>query len=268
MKKILRVMIVNLKLAFCTWPFWLAVLGVIICYALSLCSYMQNASLSFALAIESGMDAIYLLYISQTGTSFGLITNCVLPLFPFACALLKEVQHNTCFFWIGRTGCRSYVITKYVVNMIAGCLVLLLGQFFIVLLLCTVVPLSNTQDLTATAYDIYLSAERPMLFLAYYCSHTALTGTLYASMSFAIASFVDNTFVAYSLPVVLYFFLIQISSVVPFPVELQPQVLTEIIYSLDTPEATFLVKAATTGILCGILCVVSVVQNERRIRNG
>lgn len=270
----MRLMRINLRLLFRSRSFWLSVLGMVICNALPLWTYMASLLSDFYTIDLLYNDArnegaIYLLTAAQGGSSFLLVTNCVLPLFPFACQLMKQIQDKAHYSYLLRVSPVQYVITNYLVCILSGGLILFLGQILFVSILCIFVPLNGLTDITGTAYDIFLGQGKPIAFLLYYVLHVSFSGVLFAAIGFTVSAFVNSKFVAYSLPVVIYYFLLQVTSFIPeIPAFLRPNCLVELIYPLSTPAATLLLKSATVLGFCFALGAVAMIKNLRRMKNG
>lgn len=257
MKTFFSLLLADLRRAFCSRRFVFSVLGVTLAMLL----------VSFGL-MSSTSDALYLMGLSSHSETMALILG-ILPILPFAVTFASEWEENSARFWLIRGGADEYAVCKIIASAVSGFLTTAAGMAVFILLMRLKYPLfthANSGDPYALAL-LAGSSPMPVRYLAYYICHISLSAALFAVTALWVSTYLPNRFATVAAPLVIYFILFRLTTMLPIPDYLKISVVVQGGYPAGSPRATLLVKLLTVCILCVLMGFGTVRQIRRRMQN-
>lgn len=198
----------------------------------------------------------------QESASFLMITA-VLPIFVYSACVAEDRKNNSLLYFASRSGVIRYAISKYLAALLSSMLLFAAAMLITALIFSCFFPFCTEAYQNGNGYFYLIEAGKPVSYFAMFLLHYMLSAACFSATCFLAASCFQESFVAYTLPVMVYFFLQRIGSNWQIPYWLRPGGLIQSIYDLDSILPRALVILAYC-LLCGILSVYRIRRRSYR----
>jgi hypothetical protein len=186
-------------------------------------------------------------------------------------SFIEDVDKKYYNFVIARSGKDLYIMAKFLAVVIAGGLVLALGELLYILLLCLKFPLvaensamvENAMNSTSSYLLELLRNGQYIAYFAVYILLSFLFGALWSAVGLAISSYIPNKFIAAFSPYIVF----QINDIFIHDWHGRTIVMFRGNYALRTFEESMIYAIGFFALLiflCGILFKIGIM---RRIKN-
>jgi hypothetical protein len=251
MRVFVRTLGLDLYRAILSTRFALAVLSVVAVILIGSFGFISTAN-----------DVIYLLVSAFSSTGGTLILLGILPILPYGMSLAADTEERAGTFWLIRTGVPRYVLAKIIAAAASGFLVIIFGIALFVFAFSMYLPLFVTAS-SGDAYAVLLDKGRVFTYLSYLSAHYGLTAILFACLAITLSAYVVNKYIVLAAPIVIYLFLLRITTYIPLPEFLRPIYLFDAIYYTSNPCLTFVKKLIPILLLVFILSYIAVKKMKR-----
>lgn len=217
---------------------------------------------------ESYSSVWYFMGLALQGSGMASTILTILPVFAYGLSYAQDVEGNSSYFFIIRSGITRYSLVKIIIAGITGFLVVFLGLLLFILLLWTRYPffIQATSD---GPYDLLIKQGDTLKGVFFYLTHQGLVGTLVSVSAICFSSFIPNVFTTAAAPMIIYFSLLRITSSMQLPMIIDPLYWVAAMYTGEVSATeSLLMKGAVITILCFILGTVTLWRIRRRVLHG
>ena len=226
-------------------------------------------------SLKFGAQPLYPDIASQLNGSFagnsGVFTFvlCILPAFPFAMVYTQDENSGMLWNWSIRAGIRGYARAYYLITVLSGFLVIVIGGvLFILLMVLSGSPFLIDGTGKYLDFGIFLIEENPVLFVVFQLVNGAMGGAIIAGLAAMIGAFIPNRFVVYAAPLVIYMLAVRLLGSHSLPYYLNVTNLLQGAFNAPTPFGALGIKLAYLVILGGTFGLLTLWKIERRQKNG
>lgn len=192
----------------------LAVIGVGFC----ICFDSWNDLLS---AMQSGNDVWCVYYFTSNSAFGGMCRSYILPVFatfPFAASFCEERNSRAVAYIVSREGMRKYGAVKYIVNVLAGGMVVAAGTVLLILLLRMKLPMTSGYFETSVfnAADIlhkWLAVYHPVRYLLLEAALGFMRGMIWAGAALFVSLYVTDRLVVIMFPFLGSYVVVRVSQI-------------------------------------------------------
>lgn len=213
---------------------------------------------------KSSEDIVSMLEHALSGSGSPMIIFSILPILPYGMSFALDMEEKASTFWVIRTGSREYAVSKYIAAIISGFLTITVGIFVFALILSLFFPLFENNN-NGNSYAVFLVNNKVGIYLLLYTIHNSLSGALFAGVAMTVSSYIPNKFTVLTIPIVVYFVLMRITTRASIPIFLKVDKLVQSIYPDVSPMTAFMYKLIPVTIILGILLSVTAKQVVRKL---
>lgn len=211
----------DLRKAF-SFPFIIAVLGIVICFCFDNMGDLKNSFYNPNIYSKDSTTCVH--YFFFNAFSFGGVFvdyfACMLSALPFAANYSNEYLGGIRIYKITRCGRKTYARSKMIVAALSGGAVMVLGGSLFVLILATYLPLVTPNKLLESQWIPYYSALATGNGFSYFVIVLYimfLSGWLWASVGMCVSAFMPNPYVAVCAPMIIDFLFVEIGRLTKLP---------------------------------------------------
>ncbi len=254
MKSLGKTLRIDLFRAFFAPRFWIAVL----CYALFL--YIN---------LPKNTWPANVLYLFRLSCSYGFYIFFLLcAAIPYATSFLADTEHHYLPLILRNIPAPIYSLSRCLSVAASGMLAVLLSLGIFLGWLCLRFPFQTSDYISYSGWAYLIEAGKPVQYLLINIWMTALMGGAFACIALAVSAHIHNSFVVLAVPVLLYYVLGELATLLKLPYWLDVSTLLYVPYDSNRLPASF---ALTTGfyLLIILLAFTSFYLRVRRlVRHG
>lgn len=259
MNRVFHAMRSDMRRAFCSWGFGVAVLGTFLLCFFSIFVTEER--------ITSVLDGYC--FIGTTSVQELVLILCAVP---YAICFCSDWRNNYIRPSVMRTSPGCYAVSKCIACACAGGAALFLGRLLFVLALMLKYPMADAnglQNMTDGAYQSLLSQHNYFLFLVLVVLVDSLQGTFFSLLALCISTWIPNVFVALFSPLLAFYFVINLfSGILKIPVWLRFELIFNNYFALGGMLTTFLYQLFFALVICIIFTLLFVHGVKRRLSDG
>ena len=196
-----------------------------------------------------------------------VMTTAVLPIFVYSAAAAEDRKNNSVRYFASRSGIRAYAISKFLSALVSAMLTFAIGMVMTVLIFSIWFPLYNGSYNAGDGYFPLVESGKMISYFIVFLLHYMLSAACFSATWFLAACCFEETFVAYTLPIMIFFFLQRAALSWNIPYWAKPGGLIQSMYDLGSVAKTFWYRALILAVYCLVLGLVGVKVIERKIRN-
>lgn len=161
-----------------------------------------------------------------------------------------------------------YAISKYLSALMSGMLTFALGMIITALFFSIFFPFYNVSYQSGDGYARLIESGHTVAYFVLFILHYMLSAACFSVTCFCVASYFEESFIAYTLPIMIYFFLQRFGTGWNVPYWIRPGGLIQSIYDLGSISKTFWLRAAVMIGYCIILGLLSIRGIVYKVRNN
>lgn len=256
MKVFFRYIKMDFRRSFLSWRFFCCILAGLLTmlFAGNYFIFKGEYSVEFILSNALGPAATFVIMIG------------IIPLFPYAGSYAQDYQENVIRYYSIRGGLRHYLISKYLIAIMAGMITYGITVLIFVGILTIYFPVSISDHTGAIGYELYLEKGQYLLYFLMCIFHHMLTVACMTATGFCISVFIPNPFVTYVMPMVVTLALMRFSDTWGISWKYTINMFIQTVVSYDTPLETWLMKFLPTLVYCVLLGTLAVGKGMQRIK--
>lgn len=209
MKKGMWVVLLELKRMLCSPALWLTVVAEAAWMFLS----------TMIVTFNGGIDSvIYGTFFALDLNSGYMVLLCLLPIFPYALAYVREWNERATPFWMIRTGVRPYMVAKLIATAASAFLAVFLGILLYACIQRLFLPWGDAAQNVGIQYD----GDSVAACLLLTASHKGVSAMLVAVCALWVSLYVSNVYAALIGPNVLYWVALRLDGLFALPSTLRP----------------------------------------------
>lgn len=214
------------------------------------------------------VDVLTLCCTGMTESANFLMITAVLPMFVYSAAIAEDQKNHCMRYFVSRSGLIRYAISKYLSALLSGMLTFALGMLLTALFFSILFPFYNGSYQNGNGYAILIELGHPISYFILFILHYMLSAACFSVTCFCIASYFEESFIAYTFPIMIYFFLQRAGTGWNIPQWMRPGGLIQSIYDLGSISKTFWLRAAVMTGYCIILGLLSIRVIVHKARNN
>ena len=237
---------------------------------------------AFSICFDSWNDLIqgienhsgYVHYYFWNSAFGGMCREHLLPVFaafPFAASLCYERKSKAVDYIVSREGKKRYCVTKYVVNAISGGMVIAIGTAIVLLLLSTVLPMTNSDLVDAVSTDLFhdwLAVHHPMEYGMVEICLGFFRGIIWSSIALLVSVYINDPFVVTISPYVGHYAFAQFCRLLQIDNEYRLDMILIGRTVIQSSWNTVLIACITTMTIVAVIGIVFVRKVERGLQNA
>ena len=214
------------------------------------------------------VDVLTLCCTGMTESANFLMITAVLPMFVYSAAIAEDQKNNCMRYFVSRSGPIRYAISKYLSALLSGMLTFALGMIITALFFSIFFPFYNVSYQSGDGYARLIESGHTVAYFVLFILHYMLSAACFSVTCFCVASYFEESFIAYTLPIMIYFFLQRFGTGWNVPYWIRPGGLIQSIYDLGSISKTFWLRAAVMIGYCIILGLLSIRGIVYKVRNN
>lgn len=214
------------------------------------------------------VDVLTLCCTGMTESANFLMITAVLPMFVYSAAIAEDQKNHCMRYFVSRSGLMRYAISKYLSALMSGMLTFALGMIMAALFFSIFFPFYNGSYQSGDGYARLIESGHTVAYFVLFILHYMLSAACFSVTCFCVASYFEESFIAYTLPIMIYFFLQRFGTGWNVPYWIRPGGLIQSIYDLGSISKTFWLRAAVMIGYCIILGLLSIRGIVYKVRNN
>lgn len=214
------------------------------------------------------VDVLTLCCTGMTESANFLMITAVLPMFVYSAAIAEDQKNHCMRYFVSRSGPIRYAISKYLSALLSGMLTCALGMIITALFFSIFFPFYNVSYQSGDGYARLIESGHTVAYFVLFILHYMLSAACFSVTCFCVASYFEESFIAYTLPIMIYFFLQRFGTGWNVPYWIRPGGLIQSIYDLGSISKTFWLRAAVMIGYCIILGLLSIRGIVYKVRNN
>ena len=246
-----------------------AVIGVMFCICFDSWNDLLNA-------MQGGSDVWCVYYFTSNSAFGGMCRSYILPVFaafPFAASFCEERNSRAVAYIVSREGRGKYGAVKYIVNVLAGGMVVAAGTVLLILLLRMRLPMTSdyfeaSVSGTADLLHKWLAVYHPVLYSLTEAALGFMRGMIWAGAALLVSLYITDRLVVAMFPFLGNYVVVRVSQMLSLEDHWRlDHILTGRTVIRDSGH-TVMIAAMISGVLVALLGVCFTKKLVRGLKDG